>query len=311
MGMIQRLSIGELHAFELTETSRTWLVERPIQIAVYVVLAIVLRFAAHRLIDRMTRPRSSGTPPLLRPLQERAPRGLKDPVVAERRAQRARTIGSVLKSTVSIVVLVWVVLQILGTLGVNVTPFIASAGIIGVALGFGAQNLVRDFLSGIFMLLEDQYGVGDVVDLGEATGTVESVGLRVTTIRDVGGTLWYCRNGEIIRVGNMSQGYAVAVVDLPIAHAANVHRACEVALRAVLESARADAIVEDVLDEPEMLGVNSVTAESVMLRITAKVKPGRQWAVQRAFTRAALVAFEQDDVEAPYVSVLTSSRNGA
>ena len=102
----------------------------------------------------------------------------------------------------------------------------AGVGAIG---GFGAQNLVRDFLSGIFMLLEDQYGVGDIVDLGEAVGTVESVGLRVTTIRDINGTVWYCRNGEVLRVGNMSQGFAVAVLALPVAHTANVAEACAVA----------------------------------------------------------------------------------
>ncbi|AOW93361.1 mechanosensitive ion channel protein MscS [Rhodococcus sp. WMMA185] len=300
---------SSLQAFELTETSRDWLIHRPMQIAIYVLLAFVLRFILHRFIDRMTRKRApSDTPALLKPLRDRAPRGVKEGIVNERRAQRATTIGSVLKSTVSIVMLVWAILQILEILGVNVTPFIASAGVVGVALGFGAQNLVRDFLSGIFMLLEDQYGVGDVVDLGEATGTVESVGLRVTTIRDINGTLWYCRNGEILRVGNMSQGHAVAVVDLPISHSANVHRACEVALAAVLEAAEDAAIADDILDPPELLGVNSVTAASVTLRITARVKPGRQWAVQRALTRAALTAFENEGIEAPFLSMLPSTR---
>ncbi|WP_072687168.1 mechanosensitive ion channel family protein [Rhodococcus marinonascens] len=294
-------------AFELTDTNRDWLIQRPLQIAIYIVMALILRFVLHRMIRRITRPRDpSGKPALSKSLRERAPRGVKDAMVNARSAQRATTIGSVLESTVSIAVLVWVVLQVLGILGINVTPFIASAGVIGVALGFGAQNLVRDFLSGIFMLLEDQYGVGDVVDLGEATGTVESVGLRVTTIRDINGTLWYCRNGEILRVGNMSQGYAVAVVDLPISHSANVQRACEVALSAVLDSAVDTAIAADILDPPELLGVNSVTAASVTLRITTRVKPGRQWAVQRAFTRAALTAFENHGVEAPFLSVVSS-----
>jgi small-conductance mechanosensitive channel len=303
---------SSLLAFELTETNRDWLIRRPAEIAIYVVLALALRFTLHRLIDRMTRQRTAtDKPAMLRPLRERAPRGIKEAMANERRAQRATTIGSVLKSAVSIVVLIWGVLQILGILGVNVAPFIASAGVIGLALGFGAQNLVRDFLSGMFMLLEDQYGVGDVVDLGEAVGTVETVGLRVTTIRDVNGTLWYCRNGEIVRVGNMSQGYAVAVVDLPIAHAANVQRACEVALDAILEASRSDAIEADVLETPEMLGVNAVTAESVTLRITARTKPGRQWAVQRTFARAALAAFEKYDIDAPYLSIVSAARMDA
>ncbi len=207
----------ELTAIELTDSARTWLIERPIEIAVYIVIALVLRFVLHRVVDRATRERPGGEPGLLRPLRERLPAGTRDSVAAQRRAQRARTIGSVLKSGVSIVTLTWCVLQILTVFSVNVAPLVASAGVVGVALGFGAQNLVRDFLTGMFMLLEDQYGVGDIIDVGEASGTVETVGLRVTTIRDLNGTLWYCRNGEIARVGNMSQGHAVAVIDLPIA----------------------------------------------------------------------------------------------
>ena len=126
--------------------------------------------------------------------------------------------------------------MVLAEFGVNLGPILASAGIVGLALGFGAQNLVRDFLSGMFMLLEDQYGVGDIVDLGEASGTVEAVGLRITTLRDIDGTVWYVRNGEILRVGNKSQGYAVAVVDLPRrAHSADIDEATEIAGRVAAE----------------------------------------------------------------------------
>src|SRR5215216_106327 len=112
-----------------------------------------------------------------------------------------------------IVVLGTAIVLILGVLGLNLAPILASAGIVGFALGFGAQNLVKDFLSGIFMMLEDQYGVGDIVDLGDASGTVEAVGLRITTVRDAHGVVWYIRNGEIIRVGNKSQGWAVVNID--------------------------------------------------------------------------------------------------
>lgn len=301
----------QLHAWELTETSRDWLIQRPVEIAVYVVLALALRFGIHRVITRMTRRRApSGKPALVRPLPERGPRGLKDALVNERRAQRAETIGSVLKSATSIVLLTWCVLAVLGILGFNVAPFIASAGIIGVALGFGAQNLVRDFLSGIFMLLEDQYGVGDVVDLGEATGTVETVGLRVTTIRDANGTLWYCRNGEVLRVGNMSQGHAVAVLDLPVAHTTNVNRACTIALAAATAAAEGD-LAEDIIDPPEMLGVNAVSTDAVTLRLTARVRPGRQWAVQRAFAHAVLDAFDEHGVEAPSLLFRSTVRSAA
>ena len=125
--------------------------------------------------------------------------------------------------------------MVLGEFGVDLAPILASAGIVGVAIGFGAQNLVKDFLSGMFMMLEDQYGVGDIVDLGQASGTVEAVGLRITTLRDVNGTVWYVRNGEILRVGNKSQGFAVAVVDVPVAHGTDVAEASEAAARVAQE----------------------------------------------------------------------------
>ena len=291
-----------LLAFELTETNREWLIHKPLSIVSYIVVAVVLRYVLHKLIDRLGgRPGSRGSVmrSMLRPLQDRTNKALGDPAARERRAQRTQTIGSVFKSGVSIIVLAWVVLQTLDTLGFNVAPFIASAGIAGVALGFGAQNLVRDFISGMFMLLEDQYGVGDVVDVGDAIGTVESVGLRVTMIRDIDGTLWYCRNGEILRVGNMSQGHAVAVVDVPVAPTANVDRAQQVAFRAVLDTAERDDIAPFVLEKPELLGVNSVTAGAVTLRITVRVRAGKQWAVRRALTGSVLEAFESNGIESP------------
>lgn len=277
--------------------------DRPLQVAGYLALAIVLRLVLHKLIDRFTRRNSSDStkpPLLLRPLRERAPTSLQGSILSERRKQRAKTIGSVMKSGVSVVILTWFVLSVLDVVGVNVAPFIASAGIVGVALGFGAQNLVRDFLSGIFMLLEDQYGVGDVVDLGEAIGTVESVGLRVTTVRDVNGTVWYCRNGEVLRVGNMSQGFAVAVLDLPVAHTANIDEACEVAEKAALDVVQSGDFEGDLLGSPEMLGVNAVSADTVTIRITVETRPGRQWAVQRRMHREILQAFENAGIRAPY-----------
>lgn len=287
----------------MTDTGREWLIHKPLQAVGYLVLAIVLRWVLHRLIDRFTvrGTSDSGKPPLLlRPLRERAPSSLHNSILNERRRQRAETIGSVLKSAVSVIVLTWFVLSVLDVAGVNVTPFIASAGIVGVALGFGAQNLVRDFLSGIFMLLEDQYGVGDVVDLGEATGTVESVGLRVTTIRDVNGTVWYCRNGEVIRVGNMSQGFAVAVLDLPIAHTANIDQAVKVATDTTNAVVDSGDFGDDILGAPDMLGVNAVSADTVTIRITIKTRPGRQWAVQRRLHLEILQAFDDAGIRAPY-----------
>ncbi|HEY4456375.1 MAG TPA: mechanosensitive ion channel domain-containing protein, partial [Pseudonocardiaceae bacterium] len=157
-------------------TNWDWLVAKPFKIVVIVVVALIIRIVLHRMIKRLTNGTGTGKrPAILRPLRERAPQS-SGAVLTERRGQRAKTIGSVLTSIVSFVVWGIAFVLVLGEFGLDLTPIIASAGVIGVAVGFGAQNLVKDFLSGMFMLLEDQYGVGDVVDLGQASGTVESVG---------------------------------------------------------------------------------------------------------------------------------------
>jgi moderate conductance mechanosensitive channel len=265
--------------------------EGALRIALTLIIAVVVRFLLRRLIDRLTRGNGGRKPRLLKPLRERAPQAL-GALVSERREQRAKTIGSVLKSVVTIMVFGVAFIQVLTELGMNVAPILTSAGILGVAIGFGAQNLVKDFLSGMFMMLEDQYGVGDVVDLGPATGTVETVGLRITTIRDTNGTVWYVRNGEILRVGNSSQGFAVAVVDLPLGYGANLASATEVLSKAVLDAADEELLAKDVIDKPQVLGVEKVTPEGITMRVTVKVRPGRQWAVQRALRAKLMPALD-------------------
>jgi len=271
------------------------------QIALIVLGALVIRYYLHRLIDRLTRSNGRG-PKLLRPLKERFGDTASLAAQSERRQQRALTLGSVLKSIVSFVVFGLAVMYLLQLLGVNLAPVLASAGVVGVAVAFGAQNLVRDFLSGMFMMVEDQYGVGDVVDLGEANGTVESVGLRVTTLRDLYGTVWYVRNGEIQRVGNSSQGFAYAVVDLPLAHRSNVQQAIEIATAVATDSAAKQPLAKDVLEAPEMLGVNQISSDTVTLRLTAKVRPGQQWAVQRQLRADIKRAYDEAGIQPPYLT---------
>lgn len=303
-----------LLAFEWTDTSRHWLIEVPIRIVAYIAVALVIRYLLHRMIDRATTAKTKSrrgaassedgrvtkTPPLVRRLRDRVPSSATSEQVVARRQQRAQTIGSVLKSTVSIVLLVWVVLTVLNVLGVNIAPFIASAGVVGLAIGFGAQNLVRDFVTGVFMLLEDQYGVGDTVDLGDAVGEVESVGLRITTVRDIDGTLWYVRNGEIARVGNMSQEYAVARIEVPVSLTADVDRAEQVAVEAAEDAVSDPALAGKVLGEPEMLGVQELSPDLIKLRMTVKVRPNAQWAVQRRLRRAILRAYDENGIDLPY-----------
>jgi moderate conductance mechanosensitive channel len=285
-----------------------------LHVALIVLLACAARFLIHRGINQIV---DGATSSRLTRLAGRAPRfraprfrsaavtgnGNGNAPVSQRRAQRARTIGSVLRSLSSVVILLIGSVMVLAEFGVALGPILASAGIVGVAVGFGAQNLVRDFLSGMFMLLEDQYGVGDIVDLGEASGVVESVGLRITTVRDVNGTVWYVRNGEILRVGNKSQGYAVAVVDLPLAHSAVIAQATEIVATTAQERVAEKDVAESVLEAPDVLGVEKVGPEGVTLRMTVKVKPGQQFAVQRALNAAVTDALDDAGVPRPGVVV--------
>src|SRR5215207_10063736 len=178
-------------------TAYDWFVAAPLAILLILVLGLLFRWFVSRSIDRLVSSAIKGTVPGVI-ANSKAGEFLADlrPGSKERRKQRAETMGSLLKSITTGVILAIVIVMVLSQLSVDVAPIIASAGILGIAFGFGAQNLVKDFLSGIFMILEDQYGVGDVVDLGEASGSVEAVGLRVTRLRDVNGTVWYVRNGE-------------------------------------------------------------------------------------------------------------------
>lgn len=270
-----------------------------LSILLIVVVALVTRLVLHRVVDRLLLGAVNGR--VSRMLWRRTPRRLREAAIPlpERREQRARTIASVLRSTASITVFVVAAVMILGEFDVNLAPIIASAGIIGVALGFGAQNLVKDFLSGLFMLLEDQYGVGDIVDLGEASGTVEEVRLRTTTVRDVHGTAWHVRNGEILRVGNKSHGHAVAVVDVPLGYGADPERAVEIASRTAARTVARPEVASDVLEPPRVLGVDTVTPDGITLRVTTKTKPGRQFGVQRALNAALAEAFDAADMPRP------------
>jgi small-conductance mechanosensitive channel len=214
-------------------------------------------------------------------------------LVDERRKQRVRALGSILRSVASITIFSIASVVILGDLGINLAPLLASAGVVGIAIGFGAQSMVRDYLAGIFMLVEDQYGVGDVITIGDATGTVENVTLRVTRLRDVSGIVWHIRNGGIEQVGNESQGWARAVVDYPVPYEADLGE-----IRSLLAEA-AQAMWDEpdwrmvLLDPPEVWGAQAISGSQVTMRIVAKTAPLRQWEVERELrsrVKAALAA---------------------
>jgi small-conductance mechanosensitive channel len=224
-----------------------------------------------------------------------------------RRAQRAETVGSLLASVASFGIWTLAGLMALGTLGLKLGPLIAGAGIVGVAVGFGSQNLVRDFISGMFMLMEDQYGVGDVVDAGPATGTVEGVGLRTTRLRDVNGTLWHIPNGEIRRVGNRSQGWARALVDVEVAYSTDLDEATGTIERVAHELWTDERWAPKILEEPEVWGVEELGPDGIRVRLVAKTRPLEQWNVARELRARLKVGFDRAGIEVSAQKVLTAS----
>jgi small-conductance mechanosensitive channel len=278
------------------------LIQTPIRILLIIIVALLLRAILHRFINRMTRPVHGGSlPRLLRPLREKVDTTAlleSAGLLSERRTQRAATVASVLRSFVSFTIFVLAALMILGELDVNLLPLVAGTSIVGVALGFGAQNIVKDFLAGMFMMLEDQYGVGDVIDFEQATGTVEAVGLRTTRLRDINGTVWYVRNGEVVRVGNKSQGYAQVVLDVPIAASVDID-AASAALREVADEMHAeDEWASVFIGEPDVQGVESITRYETVLRLVVRVRPLEQWRTARELRRRIRDRLERLDIEA-------------
>lgn len=229
-----------------------------------------------------------------------------------RAAMRTETLGNVLRSLASLIVwtaAVFVAIASLKTIDVDLGPLIAGAGIIGVALGFGAQSLVKDFLSGTFMLLEDQYGVGDIIDAGPATGVVEGLTLRTTRLRDIEGVLWHVPNGEISRVGNLSQQWSRSLLDIPVAYSTDIDEAITVIKKT------ADGLWQDrswkglVLDEPDVWGVEAFSDSAILIRLVIKVVPAQQWTVSRELRMRLKAAFDAAGIEIPFPQTVVWMRS--
>jgi small conductance mechanosensitive channel len=272
----------------------TWVLGKPLAILVLILLGLLVRWLVQRVIDRTV---------------ERLANGSNGDHV--RRRVRARTMGSLLKSIVTTVIVFVVLVMVIAELDYPIAPLLASAGVVGLAIGFGAQSLVKDYISGVFMIFEDQYGVGDVVDLGEATGTIEAVGLRVTRLRDVNGTVWYVRNGEILRVGNMSQNWARTVLDIGVSYRADLDK-----VRRVLQEVAHDLWVDPlfaglIIEEPEVWGVEALAADAVTVRVTLKTAPMEQWKVAREMRERIKDRFDAEGIEIPFPQRVVWHRNDA
>ncbi len=297
-GLLCRTVYNATHSNYLASGAEVFL-GTPIRIVLIMVIALVVRALLHRFVRRTAeRAGSGGTGGLLRGMRAGSLLGaFGDPaVLMERRRQRAATVGSLMRSVTSVIVFGLAFLSILGELGINLAPIVASAGVLGIAVGFGAQNLVRDFLSGMFMLLEDQYGVGDVIDVGPVSGTVEAVSLRMTRLRDVEGTVWYVRNGEITRIGNKSQQWARAVLDVPLDYDTDVTRAKSV-LAETAERLWADVDWSSlILSAPEVWGMETMTADGYTLRVAIKTQPLKQWEIARELRERVRDALAAADI---------------
>ncbi len=289
-GMACRIVWDLTHSYRAAHFTSAFLaapVRLTLRIVFVLLVALVLRAAARRLIDRLTRRAAISLP------HGETAHG----VFGERRMQRATALASLLRNAVSITIFAIAFVIILGDVGFNLAPVLASAGVVGIAVGFGAQSLVQDFLAGIFMLLEDQYGVGDVIDIGTVAGTVEAVSLRITRLRDVNGVVWSVRNGTISQAGNETHGWARAVVDFPLPYRSSATQA-----RAVLERAAEAMWAEPawqhlILDRPEVVGMEDVSADGFVLRVTARTAPQGKQAVTRALRERLKIALDDAMLE--------------
>ncbi len=279
----------------------SWLNDEPlgrlVTLLVIVVAAVVLRWLWRRFVRRTTVTLTESA--IAKRLAGADGTTRNDRLLIERHRARTNAVAGLLISTGTFVIVVIATLFGLAQLGLDITPLIASAGVAGIAIGFGAQTIVRDFLSGVFMILESQYGVGDVVTINTITGTVEDVGLRVTRIRDADGTLWYVTNGSVTELGNQSQGWSVAVVDVPVGYGADL-----VKVKKVLTET-ADALQQDgtwanrIMNDEPQVAVESMTPAAVTVRIRLHTMHDQQFAVARELRVRSMAALTASGVAAP------------
>lgn len=280
-----------------------WLVEfwtdwgSLVRVGIILLLAVVLRLMLLASVKRIVSTISSGS----KKAEDDSP------VTKARIGQRAKTIGSVLSNFITWGITLVTLSLLLSEFGIAVGALIAGAGIVGAAVGFGAQSLVRDLISGLFIVFEDQFGVGDSVDLGQASGVVESVGLRVTQVRDASGTLWYVRNGEILRVGNQSQGWSRLILDVAVSADSDINNAKKVIAEACQSAAQSEELSGRLIGAPEVWGLEAISGDQLVFRVTQQLKPGEQDLAGRIFRSTIKNSLDKAKIElsstAPKISV--------
>jgi small conductance mechanosensitive channel len=278
------------------------LVDRPLKVAIVIAVAVIANWLVRRAITRFVS-RVQGEPArqALTALREDQTPADSQPLRL-RRAQRTETVAALLRSVASMVIWIMAFLTALSQLSIELGPLIAGASIAGVAISFGAQNLVRDFLAGVFVLLEDQYGVGDVIDAGPATGRVEAVTLRTTELRDLHGTLWHVPNGELKRVGNFSQGWSQAILDVEVAEDADLAATTLAIENAARELMDDPDLGPRIMDEPQVWGVERIVDGAVAIRLVVRTSPRARWRVERELRARVKQALQKRNVPLKAVS---------
>ncbi len=271
------------HAADFTSVYLAGPVQLALRIVLVLAIAVLLRSGARRLIRRIT-----GRAAIGQDDEDRLHAG-----PSGRRSQRASALASLLGNAASVAIFTIAAVIILGDIGLNLAPILASAGVLGIAIGFGAQNLVQDFLAGIFILLEDQYGVGDVVDIATVSGTVEAVSLRITRIRDVNGIVWHIRNGTIKRAGNETHGWARAVVDFPVPYGTPVAAARGALEQAAIDMSREPRWRKSIIGRPEVWGIETILPDMLLVRVTARTAPQARPAVTRELRERLKAALDK------------------
>lgn len=281
-----------------------WLQGAPLYVLVVLVATLVAQMLINRVIKRGVRKAATSGARTRPGIEKRNARTIEltEILMGERREQRAESIGQLLRSAATLTIWTIGLLTALTRIGIDIGPLLASAGVLGVALGFGAQAMVKDYLAGIFVILEDQYGVGDMVDVGPVVGTVEEVTLRITRLRDMSGVVWYVRNGEILRVANRSQGWTMASIDIPVAYDEDLEK-----VRSIIEAVAVDmdddpAYDDMLLGRPEWAGVEQVSGDAVFIRIFAKTAPEQQAPLARELRERIKVAFDRAGIRVPVLA---------
>lgn len=295
--------------FEWTENESLaglseWVIDRPFRVLIVLLLAWFVNKTARRAISILSdQIRNTPSHPRIRSLRPLGPGGdVMNSAEADRAPARAEAIESVLKSIVTWVVAVTAVLLTLGEFEINLAPLIAGAGIAGIAIGFGAQTIVRDFLTGLFMLIEDQYGIGDVIEVHGVTGEVENISLRTTKLRDAGGIVWHIPNGEITRVGNHSQLWSKALIDIRVDYDTDLRQAVRL-LDEVADTYWRETHIDDqsgdIIEDPAVLGVQELGEGAIVLRLVVKTEPAAQWRVARELRLRIKEAFDDANIVIP------------